>query len=347
MTDPFDILRDRLVAAAEAAPTPARSARRRWRSLVAVAAALVISGSAAAAVVKLTAEDSPPLAGKVAGRPGAGPLGTSHYVIELLPYLSAGRSGWCATVVLHGGKGGPLVGGEGCGPAPPADAPEIAGGAVVATTGSGTSVSYAVVDDRVARVRVDGGREIIPRPSRAIPAGWKAAVWFTAGGQTPSPVVFLNRVGQPISTAPNQRAGTQVAGTAKLPTRAVDPSHPPHQRCAIDVPVRAGLRAVSERVVTATPARPPDINGRAFRTCASAVINFAGRRFTAAVLIDARDPGRQAAPLPGQRDHPGTTGVVEAGGGITARRAGPAWLVVRGSDPGQRLRLLRALSTGA
>jgi hypothetical protein len=158
--------------------------------------------------------------------------------------------------------------------------------------------------------------------------------------------VLLDKAGQVISTAPNERAGTRAAGTRKLATRAVDPARPPRQRCAIAVPSRAGLRAISERVVTATPAHAPDVNGRAFRACASAVIYLGGRRFTAAVLVDAHHPSRQAAPLPGQRPHPEATGVVEAGGRITARRAGPGWLVVRGINPAQRLRLLRALNTG-
>jgi hypothetical protein len=348
MTDPFDILRDRLVAAAHATSPPPRLARPRRRMLIVLVAALLVSSSAAAAVVSLTGEDSQPLTGKVGGKPGAGPSDAREYVIEMLPSLSVGEAGWCATLALRHSNGQPIAGGEGCGPAPPAAAPQIVSGALVATTSrSGKSVSYIVVDDRVASVRVDGGRMIIPRPSAAIPSGWKAAVWFTAGGAAPATPVLLDKAGQVISTEPNQRAGTRAAGTRRLATRAVDPARAPHQRCAIEVPSRAGLRAASERVVTETPAHEPDVNGRAFRACAGAVIYLAGRRFTAAVLVDARNPSHQAAALPGQRPHPGAPGIVEAGGGITARRAGPGWLVVRGINPAQRLRLLHALKTGA
>jgi hypothetical protein len=346
MTDPFDILRERLVAAAQRTSAPARASRPNRRMLVVLVAALLVSSSAAAAVMSLTAEDSAPLTGKVGGKPGTGPSDASDYVIELLPDLSAGTTGWCATLTLRHSNGQSITGGEGCGPAPPAAAPQIVGGALVATTpASDESVSYVVVDDRVASVRVDGGRLIIPRASAAIPSGWKAAVWFTAGGPAPAMPVLLDKAGQVISTAPNERAGTRAAGTRRLATRAVDPTDPPHHRCAIDVSTRAGLRAISERVVTATPAHEPDVNGRAFRTCASAVIYLGGRRFTAAVLVDARNPSRRAAPLPGQHPHPGAPGVVEAGGRITARRAGPGWLVVRGVDAPQRLRLLGELKT--
>jgi hypothetical protein len=348
MTDPFDIVRERLVAAAEASAGAAQTGgQRRGRLLVALVAAVLVSASAAAAIVSLTGEDSAPLTGK----PGGGPSGAPHYVIELLPYLSAGETGWCTTLVLRHGNGQPISGGEGCGPAPPAGAPQIVGGGMSASSPSEDSVSYAVVDGRVVSVRVDGGRRIIPRASAGIPPGWKAAVWFTAGGSEPpgsAPTMpaFLNQDGRLISTAPNERAGTRAAGTAKLATRPVDPAHPPRQLCAIRVPSSPRLRVISERVVTATPVHAPDVNGRAFRTCASAVIYLGDRRFTAAVLVDARNPTHQAAQLPGQHQHRTAAGIVEAGGKITARRARPGWLVVRGISPAQRVHLLRAINTG-
>jgi hypothetical protein len=141
----------------------------------------------------------------------------------------------------------------------------------------------------------------------------------------------LNVAGRRLSTAANDRAGTRAAGTARLPTRAVDPRRPPPRRCAIRV--GNGLRAVSERVVARLPTRPPDVNGRPFLSCASAVVYLDRRhRYIAAVLLDARAPGRRAAPLTGA-----------AADLITARRHGPGWLVVRGEGAQRRKAVLRAL----
>jgi hypothetical protein len=81
MIDPFEVLRTELVRAAETMTAGAKAPveggrklrwpgwlRRRSHPLALVAAALVITGSAAAAVVSLTASRSQPLAGTVPGQ---------------------------------------------------------------------------------------------------------------------------------------------------------------------------------------------------------------------------------------------------------------------------------------
>jgi hypothetical protein len=81
MIDPFEVLRAELVRAAETMTAGAMAPveggrklgwpgwlRRRSHPLALVAAALVITGSAAAAVVSLTASRSQPLAGTVPGQ---------------------------------------------------------------------------------------------------------------------------------------------------------------------------------------------------------------------------------------------------------------------------------------
>ena len=340
MSDPFEILRERLVAAAALDHRPVRP-RRRVRVLVALAASLVLVGSAAAAVVRLTAEDSRPLRGRVPSAAGAAP---SQYAVTLFPDLRAGRIGWCTAIALRGRR--EAAGGEGCGPAPPAAAAQIAASALVATSGSQRSIVFAVVDSRVAAVALRDGRRILPRTTSTLPFGWRAAVWFSARPDEPS-WKLLNATGGRLSTELNDRAGTREAGTAPLPTRAVNSAHVPHRRCAIRVTSRAGGRAVSERVVPIAPHAVPDVNARAFLSCASAVMYLGHRRFTAAVLVDAANKRLPAADLPGQRPHGTARGIVEASGSITARRAGPAWLVVRGPGAEDRLTVLRSLATGA
>jgi hypothetical protein len=287
--------------------------RRSLRALAAIAAALVVAGSATAAVVSVTGEDSKPLTGTLPGR-------GERYRVALSPNLAAGQIGWCTTIVVRPGATG-----RGCGPAPPADAPLIAGGGLFSPD---RGVVWAVVDRRVAAMRLSDGRRIVTSASPAVPEGWRVAVAFTKGGEprwTP-----LDAAGRALSTRPNDRAGTEQAGTATLATRAVDPRDPPRGRCAIRV--GRSLRAVSERVVTRLPARAPDVGGRPFLSCASAVVYLGRFRYTAAVLVDARRPARRAAPLAA----PGADL-------ITARRHGPGWLAVRGEGAAHRRAVLRAL----
>ncbi|MEN3283483.1 MAG: hypothetical protein V7607_4623 [Solirubrobacteraceae bacterium] len=163
---------------------------------------------------------------------------------------------------------------------------------------------FAIVDRRVASVRLHDGRTIASRADRTLPYGWKAVVAFLARQDGRFAVDDLSWTlqdarGAPISTAPNQRAGATHAWTATLPTRAVDPRDPPHARYAIRARPLQGLRAVSARIVTRAATRTPDVNGRAFQTRATTVYYLHARRYRAALLVDARDPSRPAADLPG------------------------------------------------
>jgi hypothetical protein len=218
----------------------------------------------------------------------------------------------------------------------------------VTTVNTKNVVLFAIVDRHVASVRLHDGRTIAPRADRVLPYGWKAVVAFLArqGGRFAVDDLewtLQDATGAPISTAPNQRAGTKHAGTATLPTRAVNPRDPPNVRYAIRARPLRGLRAVSARIVTRAPTKPPDVNGRAFRTCATTVYYLHTRRYRAALLVDARDPNRPAADLPGGT--PRADGLVDASGHLTARRAGTGWLVVEGPVAHERAIVLRALST--
>jgi hypothetical protein len=199
----------------------------------------------------------------------------------------------------------------------------------------------------VATVRLHDGRTISPLPDRRLPYGWRAAVAFVTrahGSVDPTDLdwTLQDAAGRPISTAPNERAGTKHAGTATLPTRTVDPRDPPHARCAIRARPLRHLRAVSAEIVKRMPTTTPNVNGRAFLTCATTIYYLGDHSYRAAVLLDARDRHRPAADLPGTTPRAGSPDLVEAAGHITARRAGAAWLVVQGPSAHERAVVLRA-----
>lgn len=332
---PDDVLRE------VRAPAPL-SRRRRWRPAALLVAGVLLTGSAAAAVTLKPGRTSDPLHGTVTGPILGAPAGRATYRVEMAPYLSAGRVGWCVTLAVRAGaRLG--IGGEGCGAAPPAGAPQIAGGGVSSTVSGDSTLAYFVVDERVARIVMPDGQRVIPRVSPGVPSPWRAAVVETDGEPAPEAVSFVDSAGRVLSVAGQRRAGTRAAGTARLATQQYHPTTGTASGCALRVPRGAGLRASSAKVVTERATGPVDVNGRAFLT-SSTVVLYEGRiRFTAAALVDAVRPGRRPAALPGQRSVQGRRGLVDAGGGISARRVGSRWLVVRGGDRAGRHRVLAAL----
>ncbi|MCW3013029.1 MAG: hypothetical protein JWO02_121 [Solirubrobacterales bacterium] len=342
MIDPFDVLRDRLVGAAAATDDARTGARRRrsrsrLRLLSLVAGAVLVTGSATAAVVSITSssEKSKPLQGTALGvlaRPVA-------YEVQFSPEIGAGDIGWCAGVTLRG-----VASGRGCGPAAADGALQIAGGGLGSTSASGLSVGYAVVAARVAALQLPGGRRVRARPDRRLPSGWKAVVWFERRFET-TPPVLLDAAGRRLVDAASRRAGTRAAGTRALASLSVDPEQPPRRPCTIQVPRAAGLHALSENVLPRLPDREPDAAGRPFLSCASTVVYLHARRYRAAILLDAKQPGARANDLPGQVSVGG--GTVHAFGSLSGRRVGPGRLVVFGTSPDDRDALLRLLTPGA
>lgn len=318
-------------APSAAAPAPERVRPRRHRpgGLAIALAALVVCGSAAAAVVSLTRERSEPLA----GHPPA--LGGARYRVELRPDLSAGAIGWCTTIVIRAAKG--PTAGTGCGPAAAeADALIAAGG----LGGRAPGVAFAIVDHRAATVRF-GDRHVVPIAYPTLPTGWRAAVTIVHGDPA---IVAEAATGHPL--ARTELAGTRRAGTQALPTRAVDPNNPPRHPCALRARGLPGLRAISARLSASRPSRTPDVNGSPFLSCATTVFSLDGQRLRAARLLDARTPHRPAALLPGMRAPRTPHEIVSASGLISARRVGPGWIVVYGPTATARARLLRALRVG-
>jgi hypothetical protein len=239
MNDPFDTLRAELVSAATRAELV--SPRRRWawlrgrsRPVAVVIVALVVCGSAAAAVVSLTASSSRPLSGRVPGRVAplraAGPISVAgnRYNIRVTPSLSSGSSGWAVWTAYTGPPfGGGLGGGGGGGYPTPTD-PIFQGGGVApwniptGTQSKGDSVGFVLTGPQVAAVRI-GHRTIRTFTSSQLPAGDRVAVFFLAA-RAPTPMVGW-RPGQPIDSrlrAPKfgprgPRGLTSIPTTAVLP----------------------------------------------------------------------------------------------------------------------------------
>jgi len=213
MNDPFDTLRAELVMAAARAERA--SPRRRWgwlrgrsRPLAVVIAALVVCGSAAAAVVSLTAHASHPLTGRVPGRvaPAQAGGGVSvaglRYSIYVTPSLSTGSAGWEVSTTYRASAGGLLFGGGGGGGYPTRADPIFQGGGVLPFGFSppparGDSVGFVVTGPQVAAVRI-GTRTTATFASALLPARDRAAVFFIAPG-APTPEVGW-RPGQPVGS---------------------------------------------------------------------------------------------------------------------------------------------------
>jgi hypothetical protein len=211
MKDPFVILRAELVSAAERAalPTP----RKRWgwlrrpsRPVAILLAAVVITGSAAAAVVSLTGSASQPLVGRVPGAITHPSVAGYRYTITVTPSLGAGDAFWNTFLTYtkddrtglagNGGGGGslpptptnPLFGGN-------LDQFEFGSGHYYGQGLLGDMVGYTLTGPAVAAVRF-GNQTIRTFSSPELPAGDRAAVFFVPQG---APALTLDwRPGEPI-----------------------------------------------------------------------------------------------------------------------------------------------------
>lgn len=210
--DPYQDLRAELISAAarlDAAPVarPRRSWWRRRQPLGIVIAALVICGSAAAAVVSLNATSSQPLAGKVPGRPAtnlrAGSIAGYRYRIEVTPALTAGVPGWTSSIMYTNPTTGLFGGGASGGGGYPTRADPVLQGAELEliNTRNGhqaETVGWVLTGPAVAAVRV-GSQMIQTFSSPQLPAGDRAAVYFLrpSAGQPPAALrAGVHRVGR-------------------------------------------------------------------------------------------------------------------------------------------------------
>lgn len=344
MNDFVDGLEQDLVDAARRQSRARRAAagirRRRvpGRGLAIALCALLVAGTATAAVIGLRTEPTKPLAGPI---DDANPSARA-YAISLVPDLRAGQAGWCGVMRLT--KQGRLVSsGAGCGPLRAAGGSQIVGGGIY---GRREEIAYAVVTENVAAVRFAKRTVVATRSDPRLPHGWRYAVAVLPAKPPPAPAPPAGSNARttapaPVPTRPfvpvsldadgNELAATTPAddrsrGARSRPVTRADPA----RRCVIG---RAdGYIAGYRRVALGSPRVPRRIEGRGFTTCAVTVFHTEERRggLKAAILLDAHDPSVRAAPLPRTP-------------GLSGRRLGPGWLVVYGGSASQRDDLLSRL----
>lgn len=354
----------------EQATAPARAPRRGGRRALMVAlAALLIGGTAAGAVISLSR--SKPLSGTLAHGPAG--LGVSHYRVSVFPYMTVGWSGWCTSAVFDS-RARREATDYSCG-AIESSGPVIAGGGSFGDPNG--AYSYGVVSDSVASVHW-GGQVVLPIRSPRLPPGTRA--YFIVAPAGPA---GLGPLGLPKLLDTNGRQIsipliTRAKSVEHLAQIAVDPRHPGAAPCALRASSFRHLLPLAQTVTTPVPWRRRQPG--AFLACANATYRLDGTTLGVAVLVDATNAQRAAPSLPElQPDpaHPGLLaghelgnigfphglGVFNGGGGqafntttrhqefanhdVTARRAGPAWIVAEGGTPSLRATLLRVLQTEA
>ena len=202
MKDPFVVLRAELVEAAERAARPAPRKRWGWlrrpsRPVAVLLVALVIAGSAAAAVLSLSS--SQPLVGRVPGAITRGSLAGYSYTIAVTPQLPAGVAGWESLIVYSRTGTAGIVQEGGTLGYPTATGPVFGGGSgpdsCPVCFARGNAVTYVLTGPRVFAVRI-GSQTIRTVTSPALPSGDRAAVVFVPakgrvfliGGDGPVPV---------------------------------------------------------------------------------------------------------------------------------------------------------------
>jgi hypothetical protein len=278
-----------------------------------------------------------------------------HTPVLLLPTITGGEGGWCAT--LHSGV------------CPTANPVRTFHDPIVAESWSSQSsfppVKYATIGfvlttSEVAAVSVDDGRSVPTHAESVLPDNLRAAVVEFRGGplrHVPGfnvnvPLVSLGSLSftpldskdQLIPQTTEQRAPLSFY----IPGRGwMRPASAPRGVCEIQASHLAGLVAPAGFVLTrVTP--HTGLIGRPFVSCASNSYNFAGWPLVASVLLDATHPGSTPAPLPAMKPllgHPGVFQALAAQGEMLARRIPGAWLIVaRGEGLQQRLIVLEHLS---
>jgi len=297
MSDYFERIEQHLVEATErrasARSRPAGALRERlsatrwWLQgrrpgLLALAAVLVLSSSAAGAVL-LSAEHSRGLSGVVPpyqSTRGTISLTGSHYEISITPSLRAGVIGWCNFIafdgirghffVSHGARGRrtepAAFGGGTCGTGTPA-----VGSPLFATDGSlGAGLWYVLAAPQVAAVRVANGPTVLTRGDPRLPYGYRAAVFTLARKSFAHGfprVTALDAEGHAIP-------GGAYAHPAQDPTQSwSDPARPVAGACPLRVQHGTEVELRRGTVVTAV-VPDPGIIGHACRApksnCASA-----------------------------------------------------------------------------
>lgn len=255
--------------------------------------------------------------------------------VVLVPVLEGGASGWCLTVSDSGARECAI--------------PELWNGPIIAEacipTGATTADAIAVTKPTTLNVDIAGRAPIRTRQQPNLPGDLRGVVvrlqdvsgrasdrcpTFSALDARRHPISSPRVPGESLAVLLRDRVNWRRVATQ-------EPAHLPPGVCEIGPPAPRGYSAVSGTAVRRiTPKRAA--LGRPFTSCVSVRYqSAAGPSLQAAVLIDAADPGRTPAPLPGMRPVAGHPGVFQAPGPKTqlvARRAQRAWVVVEEGGAG-------------
>jgi hypothetical protein len=269
-------------------------------------------------------------------KPSASQIVRDHEVL-VVPIIQGGAAGWCLRNVMA--------------PKSPCGVPEVSGGPIFAEGCNASSPTvievYALTSKRTAAVSVGGGLAIPTRVEVALSGGLRAALVEIRYSEHPDlekcpGFTPLDASGRPIRSGQALRSPLGVLGRGVVQWRRRDrsgPVHLPHGVCVVgptDIPgFSARLGTVVRRV---RPSR--GLFGRAFASCVSTeYFSRTNGLLSAAVLLDATNPGSAPGPLPGMKPVRGHPGVVEApgpGAELVARRLRGAWLVVQEGGAGLR-----------
>jgi hypothetical protein len=278
----------------------------------------------------------------VDGRPYAN---GQPFALSVSPSLQAGNVGLCVMKEGGGscngpyaGAGIPLFGEEGWSPE--------------ARVGRDGEIDFTLTGPNVAAVRVRGIGTLRPVPLPGLPVGDKAVVFYRPPGSigtvlppgattqllhgeehNPDPVGItltpLDGAGQAIPTIPIESRGRMFL----LPNSywQSPASAPADASCAL----ASTLANVSvEWGQVATDIAPdPAVAGTAFFTCMQVWYHHDGTAFQAALLLNARQPGRAPGALWNARALPGHPGIVQVSAFYGRRPTAAQLAALRREDP--------------
>jgi hypothetical protein len=262
--------------------------------------------------------------------------------VLLVPELRGGWAGWCVAT----GYRTATEGSSGCGEATTTSTGPIFDEAGCAESETAIQI-YALTTSEVAAVSVYGGPPIRTTTNSTLPDGLRAAAVevirhnghpsIKGGGALCPSLTPLDARGKPVRRTgrPARPQAVGLPGTRQWEA----PALPPTGDCELTA-ARLPRETVASRGDVATrigQIRPyRGLLGQAFLSCVSTVyVSHKEHHLTAAVLLDASNPGATPPPLPGMKPlarHPGIFDAPGSEGEIVARRIPGAWLVVQEAD---------------
>ena len=277
--------------------------------------------------------------------------------LRLSPTFDVGQAGW--NVVVE--ENGAFEGSTGIGVIHPSTPFVSVSGHY--TKGAHESTMIAVTLPEVTAVLVEGNMRVATEALPGLPFGLRAARVTTPYEESLSregslasnpppiikPMVALGGNGEPILRATSRETQeTPFQGTVH---KWSYPSGPPQGSCELHAGGEAGLTAESGAILSDIRPYPGHIFADAFLPCSSTLYSLDGHQLRAYVLLDAANPGKLPAVIPGLAPVPGAPGIYSGNSGfyggptaLTARRSGDAWLAVDGAGSPERMQLLEDLS---